>query len=366
MAGEAPGGGRFCERLLGSFCALVLVGNVQAPLAQEVLLFDVNTFVLRASFAAISALALACSSDPSGGRMLAGAGGSGAAGSAGSGEAGTSIGGASGPNAAGAGASAGSGGVSGPAGAGASDDLQVHIEDQAQLEVEIVTVSCPGECVEVKAVARGGQPDYHFMWEDGTTSATRMLCPEQDSTHEVTVTDTARVSEEFGHAMETASASVGAHVLECEPPTEPVDAGAGDECSGSSDCGTGQTCFEGVCVGEGGLRFSLTWNEDTDFDLFVRMPDGTQISYVFPNRAGGMLDVDDCFESCRIEGGPHVENIFFEEPPHGTYTYWIVNSGAVTPDAYRLEVSADGMVQATQAGMIAAFAPASMRYTFDY
>ena len=331
-------------------------------------MFELDSFVVRASVVAFSAIALACSSDPapssrrpfdqSAGGMSGGAGGQGGAGGAS---------GVSGANAAaGAGVIGGVGGVSGAAGTASDDDrLNVHIEDGSQLAVEIVTVTCPGDCVEVKAVARGGQPDYHFTWEDGSTSPTRMLCPSEASTHEVTVTDTARDNDEFGHAMETARASVNARALDCTPPTP--DAGAGDECAESSDCAAGQTCFEGVCVGEGGLRFSLTWDQDTDLDLFVRMPDGTEISFIFPNRGGGMLDVDDCFGDCRIPGGPHVENIFFgDAPPRGTYTYWVVNSGTVTPDDFRLEVSAEGVVLAAEMGMLAAFAPSSPRYTFEY
>ena len=329
-------------------------------------MYDLDTFVVRSSLVAMTVMALACGADPAGGRQPSGPNGAAGTGDGASGQAGLS--GASGATVAGGGGSAAAAGVSATAGAGGEGDgLGVHIEDRAQLAVEIVTVACPDECVEVKAVAHGGQPDYHFMWEDGSTSATRMLCPSEDTTHEVTVTDTGRDSEEFGLEMETARASVDARVLDCSEPTPPADAGAGDECETASDCGAGQACFEGVCVGEGGLRFSLTWNEDTDFDLFVRMPDGTEISFIFDNRRGGMLDVDDCFESCRIPGGPHVENIFFNEaPPRGTYTYWVVNSGLVTADDYKLEVSTEGTVQAMQSGTIAEFGRTSPSYTFEY
>ena len=336
-------------------------------------MFDLNILVARASVLAIGAVALicsGCSGDPpaSGRRPFDQSAGGTSGGAAGQG--GTSgVGGVGGANAAaGTGGFGVTAGVSAPAGTGGGDDrLSVHIEDSAQLAVEIVTVTCPGECVEVKAVATGGQPEYHFTWEDGSTSPTRMLCPSMFTKHEVTVTDTGHDSDEFGHEMETARASVNARALDCSPPETPPDAGAGDECATGSECAAGQTCFEGVCVGEGGLRFSLSWNQDTDLDLFVRMPDGVEISFIFPNRGGGMLDVDDCFGECRVPGGPHVENIFFgDAPPRGTYTYWVVNSGAVTPDAFRLEVSAEGVVQATQMGMLAAFAPSSPRYTFEY
>jgi hypothetical protein len=182
------------------------------------------------------------------------------------------------------------------------------------------------------------------------------------------VTDTARENEEFAHAMQTARASVDTDVLDCTTPIDPPDAGTHNECETDEDCAAGQACFEGICVGEGGLRFSLTWNEDTDFDLFVQLPDGrTEINFITPNRGGGMLDVDDCFESCRIPGGPHVENIFFmTDPPRGTYTYWVANSGLVNADDFSIEVSAAGVVQATQTGSIAAFGAGSPRYTFEY
>lgn len=333
-------------------------------------MFDLNIFVVRASVFAICVSALACSSDPppSGRRPFDQSAGGMSGGAAGEGGAsGTSgVGGAN--VTAGVGGAGGSAGTSVLAGTGGDGDrLSAHIEDSAQLAVEIVTVACPGECVEVKAVATGGQPAYHFTWEDGSTSPTRMLCPTTFTKHEVTVTDTGHDSDEFGHEMETAVASVNARALDCSPPMPEPDAGAGDECAASAECAAGQSCFEGVCVGEGGLRFSLTWDQDTDLDLFVRMPNGVEISFIFPSRGGGMLDVDDCFGDCRIPGGPHVENIFFgDAPPRGTYTYWVVNSGAVTPDDFRIEVSADGVVQATQMGMLAAFAPSSPRYTFEY
>jgi hypothetical protein len=43
-----------------------------------------------------------------------------------------------------------------------------------------------------------------------------------------------------------------------------------------------------------------------------------------------------------------------------------VNSGLVNPDDFSIEVSAEGVVQATQTGSLAAFAGTSPRYTFEY
>jgi hypothetical protein len=135
----------------------------------------------------------------------------------------------------------------------------------------------------------------------------------------------------------------------------------------SDECSTGQTCFEETCVGDGGLRFSLTWNVDTDFDLYVRLPDRrTVINFVNTSAMGGMLDVDDCFQSCRRPGGPHVENVFFlTDAPPGRYEYWVSNPGVTMPDDFVIEVSVAGVVQATQTGSLAAFRLESPHYTFE-
>ena len=44
-------------------------------------------------------------------------------------------------------------------------------------------------------------------------------------------------------------------------------------------CSTGQACVSGVCVGQGTLRFTLTWDTAGDMDLHVQPPCGTSIYY---------------------------------------------------------------------------------------
>jgi hypothetical protein len=84
-------------------------------------------------------------------------------------------------------------------------------------------------------------------------------------------------------------------------------------------CGTGQTCVSGTCVGTGTLRFTLTWTQAGDVDLWVVTPMGKTIYYgnAGPSSATdmGRLDVDDT-------SGTGPENIYWDSaytPPSGTY-----------------------------------------------
>jgi uncharacterized protein YfaP (DUF2135 family) len=134
------------------------------------------------------------------------------------------------------------------------------------------------------------------------------------------------------------------------------------------DCTDGTICYQGICVGEGSLRFSMSWTVDTDFDLHVITPSGVEISWQAKTAGGGMLDVDDCIASnCRVSGGPHVENIYFPVgPEHGTYTYWVHNYQHVATGDYELQVASAGVVQATQTGTVSPEITESPRYTFTY
>jgi hypothetical protein len=98
------------------------------------------------------------------------------------------------------------------AGDDATAALDVAVQDEHRVEVHVVAVSCQGACVSVEAVASGGHPPYTFAWSDGSRAATRLLCPQADTTYAVTVTDTGSVGE-LARPAATASASVAAEVL---------------------------------------------------------------------------------------------------------------------------------------------------------
>lgn len=144
-------------------------------------------------------------------------------------------------------------------------------------------------------------------------------------------TDTDSETDTFGDSAYVSTSST----------TEPVDPGA--ECTIPEDCGDGQTCYQGVCVGTGNVRVSLAWNVVTDLDLHVRVPNGDWISYQLPITSYGELDVDDCVAgACINQDGTHVENVFLDgNAPRGTYGVMIVNFDGRSGADYSVEVAGE-------------------------
>lgn len=126
----------------------------------------------------------------------------------------------------------------------------------------------------------------------------------------------------------------------------------GTECTQPSDCGADQTCFEGVCVGAGTLRISLSWSVVTDLDLHLFVPNGDWISFENKITSYGELDVDDCVSgACQSQDGVHVENIFLNSSaPRGTYGIQVINFDGRSAADYSLQVA--GAVNDTLAGSL--------------
>jgi hypothetical protein len=141
----------------------------------------------------------------------------------------------------------------------------------------------------------------------------------------------------------------------------------GDPCNGEWDCNPASVCFSEVCVTEGTLRFSLSWEVNTDLDLHVRTPSGAEISFEQPSADGGYLDVDDCIDDvCRNPDARHVENIVWDdEPPTGTYTAWVVNYGSERSAAYELSVFGAGATRTEFGSLDDTFGATSTIYTFE-
>jgi hypothetical protein len=106
--------------------------------------------------------------------------------------------------------------------------LDVHVENPGHVIIELVTLSCAGECADVVGVAHGGFPPYTWHWDDGETSAARRVCPGATRAYTVSVTDRGISTQEFQQAPETRQATVTAEVLGCDSPK--AEAGAPGLC----------------------------------------------------------------------------------------------------------------------------------------
>ncbi len=122
---------------------------------------------------------------------------------------------------------------------------------------------------------------------------------------------------------------------------ETVDVGdSGDVCASDSQCQPGKVCFQKFCVGSGALRVSLWFDTDSDFDLHLVTPLGSEIFFGNPVADGGYLDVDQCVSPCGL--GNHVENIFFENAVRGQFQVSVVNFDGRSAGNFGLVVVANG------------------------
>ncbi|MFO0630999.1 MAG: hypothetical protein U0325_35970 [Polyangiales bacterium] len=102
-------------------------------------------------------------------------------------------------------------------------------------------------------------------------------------------------------------------------------------------CAAGQTCVNRVCVGNGPLRVSLTWDVAGDMDLHLVPPGGAEIYYNRRAVAGGQLDRDDTTGT-----GP--ENVYWSAtPPSGTYLVCVVPYRIPRATNFTLTVNRPGM-----------------------
>jgi hypothetical protein len=140
----------------------------------------------------------------------------------------------------------------------------------------------------------------------------------------------------------------------------------GEACSEDEECVEGSLCFQNYCVGDGVLRFSVTWSVDSDFDLHVRTPNGNEINWSTTSADGGTLDVDQCVNACGA--GTHVENVVFVEgAPLGQYSVWVENFNGRSSGPFTLYTSGVGLDIAPQSETLPATSGAvSAYFLVDY
>jgi hypothetical protein len=95
--------------------------------------------------------------------------------------------------------------------ASAAFDAYIRV---GHVAVTFLTLSCSNGCADVEAVPIGGNRPYTFAWDNGSTSATRHVCPASTTAFHVDVTDTATTGE-FPTPAETVRASLTANVIAC-------------------------------------------------------------------------------------------------------------------------------------------------------
>jgi hypothetical protein len=109
--------------------------------------------------------------------------------------------------------------------------LEVEVQDIEGMTIEIVTLSCAGDCADIEAVARGGHPPYSFEWEDGSRDPARRVCLSEDAQLAIEATDTAIVADEHAYEARTVRAEVTVSVLDCEDGGTPEDASVAPLCT---------------------------------------------------------------------------------------------------------------------------------------
>lgn len=92
--------------------------------------------------------------------------------------------------------------------------LGVRFQDPQGLAIDAIVLAC-GECVDVEAVAYGGNPPFTIAWDDGTTQTTRRVCADAPRSLSVRVSDTPIQTPEFNAEAQTATATIDTHAVMC-------------------------------------------------------------------------------------------------------------------------------------------------------
>ncbi len=176
--------------------------------------------------------------------------------------------------------------------------------------------------------------------------------------YEFAVTDAGMVS--AANINQVALACAGCDEPSCQSLL--TDCEGEGECTSPDDCASDETCVDGNCVGQGDLRFTMRWSAETDVDLHVMTPTGTEIYYSNTSADGGTLDHDDT-----SGGSGSVENVFFVDPLPGTYEFWAFNYGgssAAVP--YSIEAATPNQTLLSESESLPADSVDGTHYTISY
>jgi hypothetical protein len=103
-----------------------------------------------------------------------------------------------------------------------STGFSVDIEDSNHVVLTKTNSTCDGDCIDLQAVTQGGNPPFTYKWSDGSTGATKHVCPKSSSSLSVSVTDSPTTGE-LASSAQTVTAQLA---ITCsDAGSAPVDAG---------------------------------------------------------------------------------------------------------------------------------------------
>ncbi len=134
-------------------------------------------------------------------------------------------------------------------------------------------------------------------------------------------------------------------------------------------CDPEASCESGFCRGVSSLRFTLTWEADTDLDLYLSTPAQNPFNFRVPVFDRGQLIQDACVDSgCLETGDDHRDSIVFHalpgsdpawQPPSGVYRVWAENADGRQETSFAITVYEGESPSETLQGWLPAEAGAS-------
>ncbi|MBA2664792.1 MAG: D-alanyl-D-alanine carboxypeptidase family protein [Bradymonadaceae bacterium] len=147
-------------------------------------------------------------------------------------------------------------------------------------------------------------------------------------------------------------------------PTQPTT----NTCTSDAQCTGAAECVNKACVKSGSLRFTLTWEANTDLDIHVLTPSGEKLWYRNRNIAdGGQFDSDSCIGStCATSTKLQMESVYWTRAAtQGNYQVWAVNYSGTKSVPFTVDVTVGDKRMTLQSTAPAVKNGASRKFTIS-